>query len=305
MWGEVLPTHGDHMNLFVQQLITGLSIGAVYALLAVGYALIYSIFKFTNFAFGAIMMCAAYGAYFLVTKLGFTSLWAGLLGAVIFGVAVSLLTELAAYRSLRKKKAARLYLMIAAMGVNIFLQNFMTVMLGANVKALRLDLPIGSMAIGNIHVGATDILSLLISLLSLAILWYFLDRTRQGMAVRASAIDTDTAGLMGVNVNMISLIVFAISGLTAAVAGTFIGMKYTVYPTMGAISNKAFISSVIGGLGSLQGAVVGGFILGVLETMISGYISSTYRDLFAYGIMIVVLVFAPNGLLGKKVQDKL
>lgn len=218
---------------------------------------------------------------------------------------ISLLTEVTAYRSLRKKKAARLYLMIAAMGVNIFLQNFVTVMLGANVKSLNIKLPIGSVTIGNIRISATDILSLVISLVSLGILWYFLERTRQGVAVRASAIDTDTAGLMGIDVNKISLIVFAISGLTAAVSGTFMGMKYTVYPSLGAISNKAFISSVIGGLGSLQGALVGGFILGILETMISGYISSTYRDLFAYGIMILVLVFTPNGLLGKKVQDKL
>lgn len=293
------------MNLFVQQFVTGLSIGGIYALLAVGYALIYSIFKFTNFAFGAIMMCSAYGAYYMVEHLGFTSLWAGLAGAIVFGVVISLLTEVTAYRSLRKKKAARLYLMIAAMGVNIFLQNFVTVMLGANVKSLNIKLPIGSVTIGNIRISATDILSLVISLVSLGILWYFLERTKQGVAVRASAIDTDTAGLMGIDVNKISLIVFAISGLTAAVSGTFMGMKYTVYPSLGAISNKAFISSVIGGLGSLQGALVGGFILGILETMISGYISSTYRDLFAYGIMILVLVFTPNGLLGKKVQDKL
>ena len=107
------------MNLFVQQFVTGLSIGGIYALLAVGYALIYSIFKFTNFAFGAIMMCSAYGAYYMVEHLGFTSLWAGLAGAIVFGVVISLLTEVTAYRSLRKKKAARLYLMIAAMGVNL------------------------------------------------------------------------------------------------------------------------------------------------------------------------------------------
>jgi branched-chain amino acid transport system permease protein len=110
---------------------------------------------------------------------------------------------------------------------------------------------------------------------------------------------------MGINVNRISLVVFAISGVTAAIAGTFTGMKYAVYPTLGAISNKAFISSVIGGLGSLPGAVLGGFILGVLETMISGYISSAFRDLFSFGVMIAVLVFLPNGILGSSVSDKL
>ena len=125
------------------------------------------------------------------------------------------------------------------------------------------------------------------------------------MAIRATARDTDTAGLMGINVNKVSLIVFAISGVTAGIAGTFMGMKYTVYPNLGDISNKAFIASVIGGMGSLPGAVLGGFILGVIETMVSGYISSSMRDLFSFGIMILVLIFLPDGIVGKKVHDKL
>lgn len=293
------------MNLLIQQLVTGLSIGAIYALLAVGYALIYSIFKFTNFAFGAIMMCAAYGAYFALEKLGSTSLMLALTGALVIGVAVSLATEIVAYRSLRKKNATRLFLMIAAMGVNICLTNLVTAVLGANVKILQVTWPFQSLVVGSIHIGALDIMSLICSLCILIVLWFFIERTKEGVAIRASAYDTSTADLMGINVNKVSLIVFAISGIAAAVAGTFLGMKYTVYPSMGSISNKAFISSVIGGLGSLPGAVLGGFILGVLETMVSGYISSSYRDLFSFGIMIIVMVFAPSGLLGKSTQDKL
>ena len=122
-------------TLFIQQLVTGLSIGGIYALLAVGYALIYSIFKFTNFAFGAIMMCAAYGAYFMVHELGMTSLLSGLCGAIVVGVLVSVATEIVAYRSLRKMKASRLFLMISAMGVNILIQNFMTIMMSATPVA--------------------------------------------------------------------------------------------------------------------------------------------------------------------------
>ena len=292
-------------TLFVQQLVTGLSIGGIYALLAVGYALIYSIFKFTNFAFGAIMMCAAYGAYFMVHELKMTSLLSGLFGAIVVGMLVSVATEIVAYRSLRKMKASRLFLMISAMGVNILIQNFMTIMMSANLRSLNCDLPFRIFAMGKIRMGALDIFSLLVSLLSLLILWVFIDKTKYGIAIRASAHDTDTAGLMGINVDRISLIVFAISGITAAIAGTFTGMKYAVYPSLGAISSKAFIASVIGGLGSLPGAVLGGFILGILETIISGYISSSYRDLFSFGVLIVVLVFLPNGILGNDTSDKL
>ncbi|OUO93828.1 branched-chain amino acid ABC transporter permease [Cloacibacillus sp. An23] len=292
-------------TLFIQQLVTGLSIGGIYALLAVGYALIYSIFKFTNFAFGAIMMCAAYGAYFMVHELGMTSLLSGLCGAIVVGVLVSVATEIVAYRSLRKMKASRLFLMISAMGVNILIQNFMTIMMSANLRSLNCDLPFRIFAMGKIRMGALDIFSLLVSLISLLVLWVFIDKTKYGIAIRASAHDTDTAGLMGINVDRISLIVFAISGITAAIAGTFTGMKYAVYPTLGAISSKAFIASVIGGLGSLPGAVLGGFILGILETIISGYISSSYRDLFSFGVLIVVLIFLPNGILGNDTGDKL
>ena len=289
----------------MQQLVTGFSIGGIYALLAVGYALIYSIFRFTNFAFGAIMMCSAYGSYFVVRELKITSIVIGLCGAVVVGVLLSMVTELVAYRSLRIRKASRLFLMISAMGVNIAIPNFMTIMMSANLRNLNFVLPFKVLTIGKIKIGSLDIFSLVISLIALGILWFFIEKTKHGIAIRASAHDTDTAGLMGINVNRISLIVFAISGFTAAIAGMFTGMKYAVYPTLGAISGKAFISSVIGGLGSLPGAVLGGFILGVLETMISGYISSAYRDLFSFGVLIVVLVFLPNGILGINTSDKL
>jgi branched-chain amino acid transport system permease protein len=141
-------------------------------------------------------------------------------------------------------------------------------------------------------------------MLILIVLWIFLERTRYGIAVRASAFDTDTAGLMGINVNTISIIVFSISGITGGIAGLFFGMKYAVYPTLGGIAIKAFIASVIGGLGSLPGAVLGGLLLGVLETMVAGYISSSYRDLFSFALLILMLLFLPNGLLGKNTKQK-
>ena len=249
------------MNQLIQQLITGLSIGGIYALLAVGYSLIYSIFNFTNFSFGAIMMTSAFAGYFAISKLGFPPV-----GGVLF-----------------------------ALGINMFIINLTLVLLGANLREFPISIGQTAFLVGNISIGKIDIIALIVSLISLLVLWIFLEKTTAGIAIRACSQDSSTAGLM----------VFAISGVTAAVAGIFFGIKYTVYPNLGDLATKAFIASVIGGLGSLPGAITGGILLGVLETMVSGYISSTYRDLFAYGFMVVMLLFLPNGLMGKTSQDKL
>ena len=293
------------MTVFFQQLVTSISIGGLYALLAVGYALIYSVFDFTNFAFGAVMMCGTFAGYFVRVKLNAPIILA-IIVAIIAGIAVSVLTELVAYRPMRKKNANRLFLMISAMGMNIFITNLVLCTLGASLRKLPSGLESNMFKIGNVAVGIIDVISIITALVALAVLAYFLYKTRAGVAVRASAIDMSTAGLMGINVNRISLIVFVISGITAAIAGMFYGMKYAVYPSMGsAPANKAFIASVIGGLGSLPGAVIGGFFLGIMDTLVAAYISATYKDLFSFGIMIIVLMFLPNGLMGKGDQNKL
>ena len=291
------------MAIFRQQAITGMSIGGIYALLAVGYALIYSIFDFTNFAFGAMMMMGSFACLFAVNSFGLP-IWAAFAAAVLITIIISLATELVAYRPMRTKGSSRLTLMIAAMGVDIFIVNLMTLIFGGNIKQVNYAWPIRTIAIGPVNVGFVDILALVSCLVILAFLWLFLDKTIYGVAIRASALDTNTAGLMGINTNTISFLVFAISGLCAGIAGFFFGFKYAVYPAMGGISTKAFIASVIGGLGSLPGAVIGGLLLGVLETMISGYVSSTYRDLFSYAVLIIVLLLMPNGLFGKNSREK-
>lgn len=292
------------MTQLFQQLITAVSIGGLYALLAVGYALIYSVFDFTNFAFGAVMMVSAFSGYY-ATQAGLSVIPATGV-AVLAGMAISVLTELLAYRPMRKRNTKRLYLMISAMGINIFITNLFLCLFGANMRNLESGLAAKTISLGkDITVGTIDLLALGTSVIALTALTFFLYKTRAGVTVRASAIDMSTAGLMGINVNRVSLIVFLISGFTAAITGMFFGMKYTVFPAMGSISNKAFIASVIGGLGSLPGAVLGGFILGILETVVTAYISATYRDLFSFLTMIVVLMFLPNGLMGKGDQDKL
>lgn len=291
------------MNKLIQQIITGLSIGGIYALLAVGYALIYSIFDFTNFAFGSIMMMGSFGCLFAVNYWGLPIYVAAII-VLVFAILTSLIADQIAYKPMRNKGSSRLTLMIAAMGVDTFLVNIMTAIWGGNIRQIKYKWPISTIKLGNIKIGFVDVLCLISALVILLLLWSFLQKTIYGVAIRASAFDTRTAGLMGINTNTISAIVFAISGLCAGIAGFFYGFKYAVYPSMGGVATKAFIASIIGGLGSLEGAVFGGLLLGVLETMIAGYISSTFRDLFSYTILIVVLLFMPNGLFGKNRKEK-
>ena len=292
------------MVTFIQQLVTGVSIGSIYALLAVGYALIYSIFDFTNFAFGSMLMCCSYAAFFAISYFELPFILAVAV-VLIFGMCLSIVTELIAYRPMRNKNASRLFLMIAAMGVDLMLTYFCVNVFSTNVRPLSVDFLAYPVSLGPVTVGMLDIFSATSALVLLLLLWSLLEKTKYGIAIRASSVDTKTAGLMGINVNIISLIVFALSGVMGAFAGLFCGLKYAVYPTLGSISTKAFISSVIGGLGSLPGAIVGALLLGVLETMISGFISSQWRDVFSFTLLIVILLFRPYGLLGKSKSDKI
>ncbi len=303
-------------NFFLQQVITGISIGGIYALLAVGYALIYSVFDFSNFAFGCVMMASAFTCYYAnnIWRLG-QSMGLGATGgllvnvalAIIVGVALSLLIELLGYRPMRKAGATRLFLMITGMGVDLAVVNTATVTLGANARSIELgDFNMQSFDFGGVNVSKLDIFALVIALTALIILYFFINKTKTGLGIRASAYSTTIAGNMGINVNKISITIFVISGITAGIAGVFCGMKYAVNPTVGTSpALKAFVASVIGGLGNIQGAVVGGIVLGLLETFVSGFISSVYRDLFSYGVLILVLLFMPGGLIGRIVKDKI
>lgn len=291
------------MDLLFQQIVSGVSIGAVYSLLAVGYALVYSVYNFTNWAFDAFMATGAFVAFYaiLLFKLPF---WAAGLVAIALAIGLSVTVEKLAYRSLRLRKAPRLFMMISAMGANLMIVNTLNLIFGGQFRRF----PVESMQpifVGNVSIGRMDLLAGLISFAVLTLLWLFLYRTRPGLGVRASSIDIMTASLMGINNDRVAVIIFAVSGLLSAVAGTFYGMKYAVYPMMGLVTIKAMIASIVGGLGSLPGAVVGSLLLGVLETLVSGYISSSYRDLFSFAFLVLILLFFPNGLFGKSGEEKL
>lgn len=292
------------MTLFLQQLVSGISIGAIYALLAVGYALVYSVYNFTNWAFDAFMVIGAFAGFYAISLM-FLPFWGAVAFAVVMTAALSVLVERLAYRPLRQRHAPRLFMMISAMGANIAIINVLNLVFGGAFRKFPQVAP-GALQLGGVSIGRMDLIAAALSFAVLGGLWFFLYRTRAGLGVRASAIDTVTAGIMGVNNDAVALTIFCITGILSATSGTFYGIKYAVFPYLGAnVTIKAMIASIIGGLGSLQGAVVGSLILGILETMISGYVSSVYRDLFSFTLLIIMLFFFPNGLLGQRAAEKL
>jgi branched-chain amino acid transport system permease protein len=291
------------MELFIQQLVSGISIGAIYSLLAVGYALVYSVYNFTNWAFDGLM---AFGAFMAFTAIGsfFMPFWLAALISIILTIILSVATEKLAYSPLRARKAPRLFMMISAMGVNLATVNIINLVFGGVFRKFPVE-TLQPIFIQGVSIGRMDLMAGGISFGVLALLWAFLYRTKWGLGVRASSIDILTASLMGINNNAVAIVVFAATGVLSSVAGIFYGIKYAVFPMMGIVTIKAMIASIVGGLGNLPAAIVGSMILGILETMVSGYISSTYRDLFSFMFLIIILLFFPNGLMGKNSDEKL
>jgi branched-chain amino acid transport system permease protein len=292
------------MSGFLQQVVNGLSIGSVYALMAVGYSLVYSIMNFSNFAHGGVIMIGAYIGYFCLTLLNVPFFVAFILAAIGSGLlAVSM--ERVVYRPLRKRNAPFLYFIISAMGASIFLENIVIASpIGPTFRTYPAIFSTTPIMLGNIALGRIDLLMFVISTVSLAALIYIIEKTKIGLSIRATSYNIKGSTLMGVNVDMVIFIIFAMGGILAGLAGMLFGMKYTVYPQIGNITTKSFIAAVFGGLGSLQGAVVGSILLGLIETMVSGYFSSQYRDLIAFALLIFVLVAKPTGLMGKNTEDK-
>jgi len=291
------------MELFIQQLVSGISIGAIYSLLAVGYALVYSVYNFTNWAFDGFMAFGAFMAFTGITSL-FMPFWLAALFSIILTIILSVGTEKLAYSPLRVRKAPRLFMMISAMGVNLATVNIINLIYGGVFRKFPID-TLQPIFIEGVSIGRMDLMAGGISFGVLALLWVFLYRTKWGLGIRASSIDILTASLMGINNNAVAIIVFAVTGVLSSVAGVFYGIKYAVFPMMGIVTIKAMIASIVGGLGSLPAAIVGSMILGILETLVSGYISSTYRDLFSFLFLIIILLFFPNGLMGKSGDEKL
>jgi len=292
------------LDTLLQQVINGLSLGSVYALIAVGYSLVYSILLFSNFAHGGFLVIGGYICYYTLAAVGH-NIWIAsalaMLGAGLSAVLVERLT----YKPIRERTSVTLYLLIASMGMSIVIENIFVVTVGGRFRALPPVIPTNPVSVfGLATTSAFDILSLVMAVCFLTALQIFLSRTKWGLAIRAASYDLRTAGLMGVNVNKLISIVFFVAGLLAAVGGIFLSVRYTLYPQLGMITIKAFVAAVIGGLGSLPGAVVGSLILGLAEMLTAGFISSQMRDIVVFGMLVLTLLWRPTGLFGKHVAEK-
>jgi branched-chain amino acid transport system permease protein len=299
---------------FVQQIINSITIGAFYSLVALGYTMVYGVLKLINFAHGDLFMWGAYlgltGLNVLLTVLAQTTAWAILPVVIIVMITVALvgvLVERVAYRPLRT--AGRLAPVISALGVAFILQSLARNVYGASWKTYPTGItPTGGITIAeNIRISAMQIVVLVVSFLLMGALYLFVQRTRIGTAMRAVSLDHDTSRLMGIDVNRIIAGVFLIGPGLGGVAGMIVALYYGSFDfTLGwTFGLKAFIAAILGGIGNIPGAMLGGMLLGIIETLGAGYLSPQWKDVIAYVILILILIFRPTGLLGERVAEKL
>jgi branched-chain amino acid transport system permease protein len=292
------------MEQLMQQLWNGLAIGSVYALVAVGYTLVFGVLKFINFAHSSVVTVGAYLALYLMLSRIVPFPVAFGLSLVLAGF-FSLATERYAFRPLRQKGAPRLNLLITSIGVALLVENFTVVFVSADFHPFPPVLPTTALKLGGIMVPPADLLLVGTGLFLMFALSYFVNRTLTGLSIKAVALDRDASSLMGINTNKTISMTFYLAGLMASAAGVLIGMKFSVNPYLGGLFGlKSFAAAVVGGIGSVPGAYLGGYLIGLLETLGAAYISSNYKDGIAFVLLVLVLLFRPSGLLGKATREK-
>lgn len=288
--------------IFINQLINGIHVGSIYALVALGYSMVYGIIKLINFAHGDIIMVASYTVWYCAVRLGLP-VWASILAAVILCPLLGMLIEKVAYKPLRG--SARISLLITAIGVSFLLQNTALLVFSATPQSLP-GFITGNLTLGPWTVSYTTVVTIAVALVMMLLLNLLVTRTRMGKAMRAVSEDTEAAQLMGINVNNTVSFTFAIGSALAAVAAVLYCCSYPqVNPTMGSMLGlKAFVAAVLGGIGSIPGAMIGGFVIGIAESLTKGYIHSGLADALVFLILIVVLLVKPSGLMGKHTPEK-
>lgn len=287
---------------FLSYLIGGLGLGSVYAIIALGYSMVYGIAKMLNFAHGDVIMVGAFVAYFALSSFGLPTIVALILSVVACTV-LGIVVEKLAYKPLRG--ASSLSVLITAIGVSYFLQNAAMLMWGTDTKIFPTILE-GTLTIGELSIPYLTLLTILSCIVIMVVLTMFINKTKTGRAMRACSEDKGAASLMGINVNQIISITFAIGSGLAAIAAVLLCATYpSVYPTLGSMPGiKAFTAAVLGGIGSIPGAFLGGLLLGVIENLAIAYISTQLSDAIVFMVLIVILLIKPTGLLGKKVNVK-
>lgn len=291
------------MQLFMQQLVNGIALGSIYALVALGYTMVYGTIRLINFAHGDIFMMGAFFGFFLVNNLGI-NVYLAMLLSLVFCAALGALIEKIAYKPLRN--STRVAALITAIGVSYLLQNAMVYFVGPEVKAFPSTVPNQIFRVFGLVINTKQILVFVITILLMVTLQFIVKYTKMGKAMRAVAVDSEAAQLMGINVDRVVSFTFALGSGLAGIAGVLVGMYYnSISPGMGtAYGLKAFVAAVVGGIGSIPGAMVGGYLIGVLETIVTVLGVSTYREAAVYGLLIVILLVLPAGLFGKNVREK-
>ncbi len=291
---------------FLQYLISGISLGSVYALIALGYTMVYGIAKMLNFAHGDVIMVGAFTTYTVCSTMGLPPLL-GVLAAVVLCTLLGMLIEKVAYKPLRKASSP-LAVLITAIGVSYLLQNVALLIFGGNAKSFTSVLSVGSLKLfdGQLLITGETIVTILVCLVIIVVLMLFINKTKAGQAMLAVSEDKGAAQLMGINVNATIALTFAIGSALAAVAGVLLCSAYpTLTPYTGSMPGiKAFVAAVFGGIGSIPGAFIGGILLGIIEIFGKAYISSQMADTIVFAVLIIVLLFKPTGLLGKNIQEK-
>jgi len=286
-----------------QQIINGLTLGSMYALLAVGFALICGILKMITFAHGEVFMVGAFAGLTVITAFHFGPL-GGLMAAIAAAVLVGLLTERIAFRPFRN--GSPLSPALITIGLSIILQAGVLLLAGADTKSFPYDIGIYMFNIGGAVISGIEIIVIGLTLLLMAVLQLFIHKTRWGLALRATSMHFDGASLMGVNTNQVVALSFALASALAGIAGLLVGAYYgAFYPRMGVIlSLKALAAATLGGIGSVSGAMIGSLLLGLIESLTVAYISAGYRDVIAFAVLIAVLLIRPSGLVGRVEEEK-
>jgi len=292
--------------MFLQQLINGIALGSTYALVAIGYSMVFGVLRIINFANGAMYMLGAYLVFLLYGAMGGFLPLAIILSLLATAV-VGFLVDFIGLRKLRKDNAPRMSGLITTMGISIIIENIIRVWIGTETKHFPNFLYFGKFHIGNAIVTSTQVFIFLISIFLMGILSLIVYKTKIGKSMRAVSQNPVAAKLMGINVKLVISGTFMMGGFLAAVAGTLISAHYQAVDTLmsSSVGMKTFAAAVLGGVGSLPGAMIGGIFVGVAESIGASYISSGYRDGIAFAILILVLLFKPSGLLGKKVVEKM
>lgn len=291
------------MQLFVQQLVNGIALGSIYALIALGYTMVYGTIRLINFAHGDIYMVGAFVGFYLINGLGL-NVWLSLVLAAAICALLGVVIERVAYKPLRK--STRVAALITAIGVSYLLQNTMIFFYGAEVKAFPSPIKNKVYELFGIVINNKQLLILFLTVTLMIGLQFIVKRTKMGKAMRAVAVDEEAAQLMGIDVDRVISFTFVLGSSLAGIAGVLVGIYYnSISATMGTTPGlKAFVAAVVGGIGSIPGAMVGGYLIGILETVVSFMGGSMYKDAAVYALLIVILLVLPAGLFGKNVKEK-